>query len=161
MEIKKLTPEDFINGKIDEKSLQVIAEKLTQLPEEERFSAIELLLQHRNFSIQKIGLFFVKICIHDEEINKKILEIALDVGDASWIRYWLETVIPKLGFHKIMSILKDNLQIKPIGVDKALYWLAWLIPEDDKDSGSEYLDLIKQAKKLNVIVYTVKQSHPD
>ncbi len=53
----------------------------------------------------------------------KLLEFAVANCDASSIKYWLDCVVPRLGFRRTSDNLLRLSEAESDGVSKALYWL--------------------------------------
>jgi hypothetical protein len=52
-----------------------------------------------------------------------MLDFAISNRDASSIKFWLDAVVPRLGFRRTVDILLRLSASKTEGVAKALYWL--------------------------------------
>lgn len=144
-------PDNFLNVKIDEEILRELLKEYLELPEENRFVAIQPFLLHKKHKVQKIGLYLIKSSLYREEDLIRVLEIALEQADASWIRTWLEHILPNLGIPKTLSVLRKNLLNYSPGVDSALYWLPWYIDSNDVENVSAFKELMKEADELGII----------
>jgi hypothetical protein len=135
--------EDYINQRRDTKREQALARALRELPEAERFEFIQRLMPHAPV----IALHMAASCLRDKKYFEELLDAGLDQGDASSIALWLKCVTPKLGAGKVLSILRNNLEVRPDAVGKALYWLPSLIPQHDERLRSVLRELINQVKQ--------------
>ena len=149
--------EDYINKRRDTKREQALGRALRELPEAERFEFIQRLMPHAPV----LALQMAASCLKDKKYFEELLDAGLDQGDASSIALWLKCVTPKLGAGKVVSILRNNLEVRPDAVGKALYWLPGLIHRDDERSQIALRELIDQAKEKGCIRAPKMIPHPD
>ena len=99
-------------------------------------------------NIYKYGIYHCRITVHDENVKK----IFMTSKDDHYTHYDLESA------HKLLSVYKDSLTIKPLGK-------AYVYDEDTLEKGSDifsqwYNALVKLKEKdpKNIIVKTVSSS---
>lgn len=126
----------------DTKRERALTQRLRQLPEEERFKLIWECLQ----SHTSLGLRLATACLQKPDYFQQILEYGLQRADASTIRCWLECVVPKLGFRRIISVLTQTLETNPRAVEKTLYWLPLFLPRDDERAVEAWTSLRMKAE---------------
>lgn len=118
--------EDYVTRPRNSVRERELARRLRQLPEEDRFTFIRTLLD-TDFVV---GLILASACLR----QKKYFEAILDYGfknHSSRIELWLQCVIPRLGFRKVLHLVTDKLLTEPKAVEKAAYWLWGLRPRND------------------------------
>jgi hypothetical protein len=150
----ELKVEDYIDRRRDPAWEKELVQKLRLLPEEQRFSFIQALF-HGNNSV--IAMELIKKCIQDRVLLLAFLEQGLSTSDASSIRWWLELLVPKLGFRRVISVLENKLENEPRTVEKALYWLPSVLPNNDQKAAA----LDKKALKELVDKYECISSQID
>lgn len=111
----------------DSKREYELARKLRQLPEEARFAAIQEFIQFNLF----MGLNVAYTCLRTPVYFRRMLDQALDTADASSIQYWLECIVPKLGFRRVLYVLSRKMEAQPASVDNALYFMGKFLPPAD------------------------------
>jgi hypothetical protein len=70
-----------------------------------------------------VALLLSHKCLESRESFIKMLDFAVSHRDASSIQFWLEAIVPRLGFRRTIHNLLLLSASKMDGVQKALYWL--------------------------------------
>jgi hypothetical protein len=149
-ELESLRAEDFqYRPRISEREREM-ARKLRQLPEEERFQFIQEALR-RDRVARIVGLKLANACLRRKAYFENILDQGLETADASDIKIWLECVIPRLGFHKVVGLLTDKLATNPKVVDKARYWLGYFLPDNDPRAAEALSELNRVMSEMGLI----------
>jgi hypothetical protein len=76
------------------------------------------------------ALELANACLRDKRYFEELLDQGLTGSDVSSIRAWLECVIPRLGYRRVLTILRKRLESDPESVITALYSLWVLLPKD-------------------------------
>jgi len=97
------------------------------------------------------GIEIASTCCRRKPFFEKILEKGLETSDVSQIYWWLDCVIPKLGFKKVLFILKDTLEVNPNAVARTLYWLPGFLDRKNKKQLAAYRMLFDLAKTKGII----------
>ncbi len=92
---------------------------LRQQTEETRFAFLMDLMKHQVI----VALQLAHKSLESRASFIKLLELAVENCDASSIRYWLDCVVPRLGFRRTADNLLRLSELRMDGVSKALYWL--------------------------------------
>ncbi len=121
---------DYMRRPRDSKREYELARKLRQLPEEVRFAAIQEFIQFNLF----MGLNLAYTCLSTPKYFRRMLDQALDTADASSMQYWLECVVPKLGYRRVMYVLSRKIDAQPVSVDNALYFMGKFLPPADNNA---------------------------
>jgi hypothetical protein len=96
-----------------------LARQLRELSEPERFEFLNEFLPLN----QVVALELARNCPLEKQSLEKLLDRGLVEADASAIREWLECVVPKLGFRRVLHHLRSRRAVNPCGVERARYWL--------------------------------------
>ncbi len=115
-----LSAQDFKNRSRDPQWERELAQELRQIPEQERLKFLLELLSVN----QVVALDLARKSLSERNSFETLLENGLQSADASTIRYWLESVVPGLGFPRVVRQLRRHSQSYPAGVKKARYWLT-------------------------------------
>lgn len=75
----------------------------------------------------------------------------METADASDIKLWLECVIPRLGFRKVVALLTDKLATDPKVVDKARYWLGYFLQDNDPRAITALSELNRVMSEMGLI----------
>ena len=110
---------DFKDRKRDPKWERELLVWLRQQPESLR---VEFLLDLVNYQVL-VALQLANKALESRESHVELLEHAVTTSDASSIRYWLESLVPRLGFRRSSDVLLRLASSCPEGVDKAFYWM--------------------------------------
>lgn len=70
-----------------------------------------------------LALVFAQKCLAERRSFEALLHRGLREADASSIRFWLECVVPRLGFRRAVRLLNESGPDERAGVEKARYWL--------------------------------------
>jgi hypothetical protein len=92
---------------------------LRHQPEDTRFEFLMDLINHQ----ESVALQLAHKSLEARKSFIKLLDFAISNRDASSIKFWLETVVPRLGFRRTVDNLVRLSATKKDGVAKALYWL--------------------------------------
>lgn len=115
----KFNPNDFANIPRDSVRENSLCKKLRLLPAHE---ASEFILRLIELD-PRLGLSIAKRVLREPASIKCVFEMGIQIADASTMKWWLDTCVPKLGLKKITRILEDHLKKHPDAVDHALYWI--------------------------------------
>lgn len=118
----KPSVEDYRMRRRDSRWERELARKLKQLPEQER---LEFLSEFLSVN-QLVALKLAEKCLSDRQSFETLLERGLREADSSTIRYWLESLVPRIGFSRVVRQLRNYSQdpTYQAGVKKARYWLT-------------------------------------
>ena len=133
---------EYARGRRDSKKETALAQRLRELPEDERFALIYECLQYRTV----LGLSLATSCLQKPMYFQQILEQGLQRADASAIRFWLECAVPRLGVRRVLHVLTQTLETNPGAVEKALYWLPRFMPRDDERAMEAWTQLKMKTK---------------
>lgn len=137
------SPEDYMRRPRNSKREHELARELRQLPEEVRFSVIEEFIQ---FNLL-MGLKLAYVCLQNPKYFRQMLDMALDTADASSIQHWLDCVVPKLGFRRVMYVLSKKIKAQPTQVDHALYFMGKFLSSEDSVA-LRYLEDLRQTARI-------------
>lgn len=110
-----------------------LAALLRGLREWDRLAFLMGLLPHQT----AVALDLARRCLTERGSYEAILDRALDETDASTIRDWLECVVPRLGFRRVIQRLKLRRETDRAAVGYARYWL----PSFSNLPGYDYAEL--------------------
>ena len=88
-------------------------------PEDARLAFLMELIDHQEI----VALQLSHKTLEARESFVKLLDFAVSNRDASSIKFWMETVVPRLGFRRTADTLLRLSASEKEGVAKALYWL--------------------------------------
>jgi hypothetical protein len=71
----------------------------------------------------KVGLQLSNRVLQKQKHLEALLREGLQIGNASTVRFWLEVLTKRLGFARVVEIIKERLPDDPKSIDRALYWL--------------------------------------
>ena len=134
--------EDYIGRRRDTVRERELASLLRKMPETERFEYIQQAI-HKHISV---GLQLANSCLQHKTYFLSLLRQGLENADASWIRWWLETVLPHLGARRVIIELTRYAKESPDAVWMALYWLPGLLPKEDCKAREQMKQLVQQLK---------------
>jgi hypothetical protein len=115
-----LQASDYRDRRRDPSWERELAQRLRQEPESSRLAFIEDLVTINLV----VALDLAYRCLASNSSFERLLIRALTEADASSIRFWLECVVPRLGFRKSVKMLRREQDSHPGGVEKAVYWLT-------------------------------------
>ena len=110
---------DFKNRNRDPEWEQELLDWLRLQPESQRKS---FLLELVNYQVL-VALQMANKVLQSRESYVDLLEYSVRTCDASSIRYWLESLVPRLGFCRSVDVLSRLARSCPAGVHKAYYWM--------------------------------------
>lgn len=132
-----ITDQDFE----DYKALQ---RKLMNLPESDQFDEINTLLNRDCI----IGLKLANAVLNNKKYFELLLEQGLEKANASEIELWLQYLIPRIGFRRVIAILSNKLLEQPQQVAKAAYWLPKFLPKGNEQAAKMLKNLLNQDKQM-------------
>jgi hypothetical protein len=103
-----------------------LAKELRRHPEDEK---LEFIKDFATFN-PVVAMNLARKCLAKKRSFETLLEQALDQADPSSIRYWLECLVPRLGFRRVITHLRSNSGTHGEGVAKAKYWLPMFAKAD-------------------------------
>jgi len=112
-------PSDYMGRPRNPKWERELLIWLQHQPEHVRFTFLMDLMKCQEI----VALQLSHKSLNSRDSFVKILEFAVNSRDASSIRFWLETVVPRLGFRRTIDNLLRLSASNMAGVSKALYWL--------------------------------------
>lgn len=123
-------PEDFEKRRRDTREETALARQLRSMKSEDRYLFVCSLLDY-NFAV---GLAMVRSCIKDRAQLRSIFVSRLSDLDAgsTAMGAWMRTFFPKIGFRAMAHILHKHMEIDPMAVGRALYFLKRLVPQTDQ-----------------------------
>lgn len=120
---------DFRDRKRDPVWEQELLDWLRLQPESHRVS---FLLELVNYQVL-VALQMANKVLQSRESYIELLEYSVRTCDASSIRFWLESLVPRLGFCRSVDVLSRLARSCPAGVDKAFYWMdRWASSSKDE-----------------------------
>jgi hypothetical protein len=122
--------EDSLSRSLSSLEEKIIFDYFKSMNEEDACQIIKKMIDTRSLITMQVA---IKIVRRKENVIE-IFKYGVLVSNAQSIRMWLNFAVPKVGFKAIVDILLslDNQENKII--EKALYWLPSIIPEDNKKS---------------------------
>lgn len=123
----ELKAEEYAKLPRDSRRERETAQQLRQWPEEDRYQFVKELLGHDELA----GLRMASSTLQQKSHFESLLERSLRTADASSISHWLECVVPKLGFRKVVLMMSSKIETDFDAVKKALYWLPKYKPQTD------------------------------
>lgn len=103
-----------------------LCDKLRQRPEQERLEFLMELVKYQPI----VALQLAYKTLESRASFIALLEFAVANCDASSIKHWLESVVPRLGFRRTVDNLIRLAPTNSDGVEKALYWLPRFVASD-------------------------------
>jgi len=135
---------EYIHCPRDSKRETELLHRLRQMPEEERYSIVQRLLQQS----VGLGLRLATGSLRQKRYFEEILEMGFREGNASTIRPWLECTVPKLGFRKVILLLGNRMDSDPVAVDNALYWMPRFKPQNDPKADLAWNGIKNRRQKI-------------
>ncbi|WP_422928584.1 hypothetical protein [Singulisphaera sp. PoT] len=130
-----LSAKDYIGRVRDSVWERDLASHLRQATEQERLAFVSELAK----SSPGVALVLARRTLAENRSYEVLLDQGLAHADASGIRPWLECVVPRLGFRKVLRRLGEAVDSNPDGVAKALYWLPSLATPEELARDAETL----------------------
>jgi hypothetical protein len=122
--------EDSLSKSLDSGEEKMIFDYLKSINEVDAYEVIAKMIDIRS----PIAIKVAKKVIHSKENAIKLFKHGLMTSNAQSIRMWLDFAAPKVGFKTIIDILISLNNQENKMIEKALYWLPSIIPEDNKKS---------------------------
>jgi hypothetical protein len=107
-----------------------LCEELRKQPEHERHQFLMELVKHQPI----VALQLAHKTLESRTSFVALLEFAVVNCDASSIKYWLDSVVPRLGFRRTVDNLIRLAATNGDGVEKALYWLPRFVTSDAENT---------------------------
>ncbi len=96
-----------------------LAQELRRQPEAARLDFLDDLITSNPI----VGLDLARRCLSESRSFEVLLDRALRESNASSIRYWLECIVPRLGFRRVVGQLRGHIVEGREAVRFAKYWL--------------------------------------
>ncbi len=119
--------EEYVDKLADDRVLHMVARELRLAPEEERFHVISRLLDDP--SRMGAALHLANRALRKKEYFEDILDRCLERQHWRWMSLCLTSVVPRLGIHRVVGILREHLDAHPErsqDIDLARYYLETL-----------------------------------
>ena len=94
------------------------------------------------------GLVFAKSCCRRNDFFVKILRKGFREADANQIRWWMDCVIPKIGFRHFLSELCETLCQDISVMERVNYWIPGFLDRNNKKDNEAYRNLLEKARIL-------------
>jgi hypothetical protein len=134
--------QDYISRPFDTLQASDLAHKLRQLTPEECFAFVLEYIKHDVV----IGLRIANKFLRERRYFEQLLETGILAADASSIKYWFESCLPRVGARRAVNII-DRLSVStPNQVMKVMYWAKILIGECDQAQGQRLRELEESLK---------------
>jgi hypothetical protein len=114
-----LSVTEFAGRARDSRWERDLARELRRHPEPERFRFIEEFLDHNIV----VALELARRCLTQRTHFELLLKRGVFQADARSIRYWLEAIVPHLGFRRVVAFLREQVSVDRGAVERAIYWL--------------------------------------
>lgn len=124
--MSKINATDYEGRSRDPSWETELRELLSEQPEDVRLS---FLLELVNYQ-PAVALQLMNKTLKSRSSFTTILDYAVMTSDASSIKYWLDSVVPRLGYRRSIARLEGLLATEPNGVEKAAYWMPRLGKSD-------------------------------
>ena len=134
---------DYADKLRDANAERQLAKTLRSKPEDERFSFIVEMLEVQFM----VALELANSCLQKPTFLEKLLEQCIAISkDVSMPRIWLEKLLPRVGFRKVVAILNESLDAHPVAVAGSIYFLLRLVGNEDEVSQKAFDELFESAK---------------
>ncbi|MDZ8054876.1 MAG: hypothetical protein RMX68_009075 [Aulosira sp. ZfuVER01] len=150
-------PVKYAQEPTDSKQENELLKWIHQLDDEHKFTFVWLVLNANEWK----GCKLAKRSQLKPIFLEVILEKGLVYGDASSLRWWIETVIHGLGHRRVLKIIKAHIDIAPLCVHKTLYWLPMFYKEQSEELKNEVrsLEVEFEAKYPNSQPFQSTRTH--
>lgn len=138
-------PEELLLRLPDDRTENQLAVLVRDRSEHDKLELVEFLLSTDR--TVGSGLRLASRCLQAPESMVRVINGALDRGDASIIPHWVSPFIPRLGFQKLIQILRERMKHDPVSVAKARYWLPEWQPKENK-SASELVARLDEELRI-------------
>jgi hypothetical protein len=81
----------------------------------------------------KVGLAVATKALRDPKLLRKFFNHGLSTANASNVRFWLESFVPRLGLRETVKVLHMRLDTDPVSVEKAVYFLLSFVKHSRAD----------------------------
>ena len=144
--------EDYARRLRDPKVLIEMARELRKLPQEERYFYIKQIIIRDSL----IGMQLSNRCLSSKTMLTEIFRNGLQSSNASSIKFWLETALPRLGASETVAVLESYARSKPKIVQNALYWLPDMLPENDPKTDDQLCRLQQSLESFDVTSFEME-----
>lgn len=144
----KIHVEDYAPKLRDTKVEKELASEVKNLPEAERLQFINDLMYCGLPHCFPVALWLAKTCLKERESLEAILNQGLERGDASTVKYWIETVIHGLGFRRVVRLVSERIATDPESVIRAEYHLRKWIPKDNQKAADAFAALQQAVEQI-------------
>jgi hypothetical protein len=103
-----------------------LAKRLRELPEDRAFVKIKRLIDIE----PKVGLKLANRVIHSVKLLEELLSDGLPVSNETTVRYWLESLGPRLGIDRTLGIIEEQDDPERKIAARAVYWLPSVFKDD-------------------------------
>jgi hypothetical protein len=103
-----------------------LAKRLRAIPEERALSKIRRLIGIE----PKVGLKLANRVIYSTKFLEELLNEGLPVSNETTVRFWLESLGPRLGIDRTLAILGAQGDQKRQIASRSLYWLPLVFQHD-------------------------------
>ncbi len=134
--------EDYVGWKRDSRAETVIAERLRELPEQERFDFIQQFLA---VSVDA-ALSLANRCLRERIYFEAFLRQGVLTADISSIGGWIDAVAPRLGSARVVGVLEELAGGHPKEVKRALFGLAGILKTADQTCRERVAGLAKRVE---------------
>jgi hypothetical protein len=110
---------DYAGRTRDSRWERDLAQELRKLPEAERLAFI---IEFATAN-PAVALELARKSLSERHSFEALLDQALVDANSSGMRYWLESIVPHLGFRRVVASLRRKAISNPAGVKRAAYWL--------------------------------------
>lgn len=141
---------DIITRPRDSVRERKIAQEIRKLPEEARYQLIRELVNRDDI----VALIFANACLRKKDYFEELLEHAIQTVDISSMKYWLQCIVPRLGFRAVVARLMDKLESDPSNnenVRKVWYQLIRFVPKHDPHAVKAWKEFNRVLTKRGLI----------
>ena len=80
-----------------------------------------------------VGLDVATKVVRNRKLLRNLLDHGLATANASSVRFWLESFVPRLGLREVVNLLRKRLDDDPASVEKAVYFLSSIVKNSPAD----------------------------
>jgi hypothetical protein len=135
--------EKFISSPRETVFEENLKKQLRHLEDAEREKIVEGVLKRSSGH----GLNLVKACCRRPSFFKMILKEGVKTADASYIRSWIDCVVPKIGIRATLKELGRMMREENTDIGKVFYWLGLHLRKDEKQLIEQANSLVEEYKK--------------
>ena len=136
----------------DPKILIEMARELRKLPQDERYLYIKQIIVRDSL----IGMQLSNRCLSSKTMLTEIFRNGLQSSNASSIKFWIETALPRLGASETVAIMESYARSEPKIVQNALYWLPDMLPENDPKTDGQLCRLQQSLESFDVTSFEME-----